>query len=233
MNPDVRPPLEYQGATEYIAENATARPWLEPAADAAPAVQRIFAAVDQGVGHAHMRHGPMGNDQMYADRVTYLEDPAQTDVAKREVGIDGLDPTTKHHCGREATRIHDAEAFVTAFAAVVKRPEVQAALATPVEATIESPDAIKVPIPELLGNDGHKYCSGYRLEGGPEGRQARTAWLKARARGEDLTGLPGPRANPIETFEGGHVVIQFKSNGKAYEINTLFIEPPAVDPIGG
>jgi hypothetical protein len=86
-----------------------------------------------------------------------------------------------------------------------------------------------VPIAELLGNDGHKYCSGYRLEGGQEGRRARTEWLKARARGEDLTGLPKPRAQPIETFEGGQVVIRFKSNGKAYEIYTLFIEPPDVD----
>jgi hypothetical protein len=40
---------------------------------------------------------------------------------------------------------------------------------------------------------------------------------------------PEPRAQPIETFEGGQVIIRFKSNGKAYEINTLFIEPPAVD----
>jgi hypothetical protein len=229
MNPDVRPPLEYQGATGYIAENATARPWLEPAADASPAVQRIFAAIDQGIGHAHIRHGPMGNDQMYSDRVTYLEDPAQTDVAKREAGIDGLKPTKNHHCGPEATRIHDAEAFATAFAAAVKLPDVQAALATPVEPTITFPDAVKVPIAELLGRDGHKYCSGYRLEGGVEAWEARTEWLKARARGENLTGLPEPRAQPIETFEGGHVVIRFKSNGKAYEINTMFIQPPAVD----
>ena len=86
-----------------------------------------------------------------------------------------------------------------------------------------------MPIAELLGNDGHKYCSGYRLEGGQEAWQVRKEWLKARARGEDLAGLPEPRAIPIETFEGGHVIIRFKSNGKAYEINALFIDPPAVD----
>ncbi|MFF1818123.1 hypothetical protein ACFVWG_12560 [Kribbella sp. NPDC058245] len=229
LNPDVRRVLEYQGAAEYIAEKVDAHPWLKPVVDASPAVQRIFTAIDQGTGHAHIRHGPMGSDQMYADRVAYLEDPAQPDVAKREAGIDGLNPAKKHNCGREATRIHDAEAFVAAFAAAIKLPDVQAALATPVEPTIAPPFAVKVPIAELLGPDGHKYCSGYRLEGGQEAWQARKEWQKARALGEDLTDLPEPRAKPIETFEGGNVVIRFKSNGKAYEINTLFVEPPVAD----
>ncbi|WP_405064351.1 hypothetical protein OG474_22595 [Kribbella sp. NBC_01505] len=229
LDPDIRLLLEYQGAGEYIAKNMEARPWLEPAKDASPAVQRIFAAIDQGTGHAHIRHGPMGTDQMYADRVAYLNDPAQTDVAKREAGVDGLDPTRLHRCGLQATRIHDAEAFVSAFAAAVKLPDVQAALATSVESKTDRPVAIRVPIAELLGDDGHKYCSGYELEGGREGAKARKEWAEARARGDDLSGLPEPRVRPIETFEGGYVVIAFHSNGKNYEINTLFVEPPSVD----
>ncbi|QNE18142.1 hypothetical protein F1D05_09880 [Kribbella qitaiheensis] len=228
LDPDVRLLLEYQGAGEYIAKNVEARPWLEPAMDASPAVQRIFAAIDQGAGHAHIRHGPMGTDQMYADRVAYLNDPAQTDIAKREAGIDGLNPNTKHYCDIEATRIHDVAAFVTAFAAAVKLPEVQAALATPVGPSIESPDSFRVPIAQLLGDDGHKYCSGYRLEG-EDARKVRKEWLKARALGEDLTDLAEPRAIPIETFEGGEIVVRFKSNGTAYEISTMFVEPPSVD----
>ncbi|GAA3138057.1 hypothetical protein JOF29_000166 [Kribbella aluminosa] len=228
LDPDVRLLLEYEGAAEYIDKNVEARPWLEPAMDASPAVQRIFAAIDQGAGHAHIRHGPMGTDQMYADRVAYLNDPAQTDIAKREAGIDGLNPTQKHYCDVEATRIHDVTAFVTAFAAAVKLPEIQEALATPVGPAIESPDAIRVPIAELLGDEGHKYCSGYRLEG-EDARKVRKEWLKARALGEDLTDLAEPRAIPIETFEGGEIVVRFKSNGTAYEISTMFVEPPSVD----
>jgi hypothetical protein len=227
MDPDVRRLLEYQGAKEYIAGNAADRPLFKPASDASPAVQRIFTAIDQGAGHAHIRHGPVGNDQMYADRVAYLEDPAQVDDAKRAAGIDGLNPSKMHRCGREATRIHDAEAFVAAFAAAVKLDEVQAALATPVGPTIDPPDSIKVPISELLGPEGHRYCSGYRLEGGPEAWQARKEWLQARAQGADVTGMPEPSAARIETFEGGNVIIRFKSNGQAYEITTLFVEPVA------
>ena len=134
-----------------------------------------------------------------------------------------------HRCGLRATRIYDAEAFVSAFAAAIKLPDVQAALATSVESTIDRPVAVRVPIAELLGDDGHKYCSGYELEGGREGLRARKEWVKARARGEDLSALPEPKVKPIETFEGGHVVIAFGSNGKAYEINTLFVEPPTAD----
>jgi hypothetical protein len=227
MSPDVRRVLEYQGAVEYIAEEKAARPWLEAVDDAPPAVQRIFTAIDQGTGHAHIRHGPMGDDQMYADRVAYLQDPAQTDLAKREVGLDGLNPGKKHRCGQEATRIHDADAFVAAYATAVKLPDVQAALSTPLGPTVDHPDPVKLPISELLGPDGHKYCSGYRLEGGPEAMQARKEWLQARADGVDLTGMPEPSATRIETFEGGNVVIRFKSNGNGYEINTLFVEPPA------
>ncbi|WP_133783962.1 hypothetical protein [Kribbella sp. VKM Ac-2571] len=229
LNPEVRRILEYQGAAEYIAEKSPTRPWLEPVADASPAVQRIFTAIDQGSGHAHIRHGPMGDDQLYADRVARLQDPAQTDIVKREAGIDGLNPTKKHRCSWEATRIHDAGAFAAAFAAAVKLPEVQAALATPLGPTIDPPDPVKVPIAALLGPDGHKYCSGYRLEGGPEAMQARKEWLQARAQGEDVTGMPEPRATRIESFAGGNAIIRFKPNGSGYEINTLFVEPPVLD----
>jgi hypothetical protein len=229
LDPDVRRILEYQGAAEYIAEESPTRPWLEPVVDASPAVQRIFTAIDQGTGHAHIRHGPMGDDQLYADRVARLQDPAQTDIVKREAGIDGLNPTKKHRCSWEATRIHDAGAFTAAFAAAVKLPEVHAALSTPLGPTIDPPDPVKVPIADLLGPDGHRYCSGYRLEGGPEAMQTRKEWLQARAQGEDVTGIPEPRATRIESFEGGSAIIRFKPNGSGYEINTLFVEPPVLD----
>ncbi|GAA1590577.1 hypothetical protein [Kribbella karoonensis] len=229
MEPEIRRVLEYQGAAEYIAENADTKPWLEPAVDASPAVQRIFTAVDQGNGHAHIRHGPMGDDQLYADRVAYLEDPAQTDAAKRAAGVDGLNPLKKHRCSWEATRINDATAFAAAFARAVELPQVQLALATPFGPTTDPPDPVKVPITDLLGPEGHKYCTGYRLEGGPQAMQGRKEWLHARAQGEDLTDIPEPKVKRIESFEGGNAIIRFKPNGGGYEISTLFVEPPVVD----
>ncbi|MGW6197247.1 hypothetical protein ACWF0M_13980 [Kribbella sp. NPDC055110] len=232
LHPDVRRVLEYQGAAEYITANKDERPWLEPASDASPQVQRILTAVDQGTGHAHIRHGPMGNDQLYADRVARLEDPAQTDPDKRAKSIDGLDETKQHYCAKESTRIHDPEAFVAAFAAAVKHPDVHQVLNGPWTSG-GAPNQVPIPITDLLGPDGHESCSGYRLVGDwSEVKKARKEWVKARAEGRDLTDLPEPQAERIPTFEGGHIIVSFTINTAAqrYEINTLFPVPPKQQP---
>ncbi|HZX04028.1 hypothetical protein [Kribbella sp.] len=227
MNPDVRRILEYQGATEYIAANKADRPWLELAADASQQVQRIYTAIDQGNGHAHIRHGPMGNDQLYADRVARLEDPAQTDPQKRALGIDGLNDAKQHYCAKESTRIHDLEAFVAAYAGAVKHPAVQKALGTPWEEDRE-PRPVAIPIANLLGAHGHEACSGYQLAGDQsEAKKARKDWARARAEGQDMTNIPEPKAERIPSFEGGMIVVRFAGNSaeKRYEIITLFPKP--------
>jgi hypothetical protein len=134
---------------QYIAENAADRPWLEPAADASPAVQRIFTAVDQGTGHAYIRHGPMGSDKLYADRVAYLEDRAQTDPEQRARSLDGFIPNAVHYCAQDSTRISDAEAFVAAFAGALKHPEVRRALDSP-WVSKDLPDQVEIPISEVV-----------------------------------------------------------------------------------
>lgn len=227
LHPDVRRILEYEGAAEYITANKDQRPWLEPASDASPQVQRLFTAIDQGTGHAHIRHGPMGNDELYANRVAHLEDPAQTDPTKRAQSIDGLDEAKQHYCGRMAVRIHDPEAFAAAFAGVVKHPEVRRALDVPWAPT-GSPDRVSIPIADLLGPAGHESCSGYRLRGEwSEVKKARKQWVDARAAGADMTAVPAPETERITTFEGGNILVSFSSNlaERRYEIATLFPEP--------
>ncbi|WP_344237366.1 hypothetical protein [Kribbella hippodromi] len=228
LHPDVRRVLEYQGAAEYIAAEVNARPWLEPVVDASPAVQRIYTAIDRGNGHAHIRHGPMGTDQLYADRVARLEDPAQTDPHKRTTSIDGLDDSKQHYCAKEATRIHNPEAFVAAFAAAVKHPDVRRALDAQWSRT-DRPEEVAIPIAELLGPRGHEDCSGFRLAGDwTQAKRARKAWTRARVEGQDLTDIPQPKVERIPTFEGGTIVFHFAGNAAAerYEIVTMYPAPP-------
>lgn len=46
------PELSEDEARDYIRQNAERRPWLAPAMDCDPVVQRVIAAMDQGRGHA-------------------------------------------------------------------------------------------------------------------------------------------------------------------------------------
>ncbi|WP_329483058.1 hypothetical protein OG555_12790 [Kribbella sp. NBC_01484] len=231
LGPNARRELEYQGAAEYIIKNADERPWLKPVADSSREVQRIFVSIDQGNGHAHLRHGPMGDDKLYADRVAFLQDPAQLDAVKREAGVDGLNPGKRHYCGAEATRIHDAMAFVAAFAGAIEHPTVQRALNTPPDGDIYVAP-VEIPISEVLGSHGHEYCSGYRLAGEwPESGKLRAEWIKARTEGRDPAGIPEPEAERIRTFEGGSIELRFKVNpilGR-YEVSTMFVNPPVDD----
>jgi hypothetical protein len=228
MAPGIRRILEYQGAAEYIAEKKDRRPWLEPAADAPPAVQRIFAAIDQGAGHAHIRHGPMGDDEMYARRVAYLEDPAQPDSRLRAASVDGLRPGKMHRCADTATRINDAAAFAVAYAGVIEHPAVSQVLQT-AAGELEQPRAVQIPIADLLGPDGHVYCSAYRLiRDWDESRAIRKEWATARAEGRDLSSLPEPQIEQIPTFEDGTVVVRFALDpgSQRFYVGTMFVQPP-------
>lgn len=149
-------------AVAYLDARRGERPWLAAARDCRPEVQRLFAALDQGGGHAHIRHEGWVTEEMNRRRAAYLEDPAQLDPAKRAAGIDGLKQGEYlHRCRQTATRIADPDAFATAFAKGVEHPKVRAAL----EATFDpddKPPPVQLPIGELLGPDGHRYCTGWR-----------------------------------------------------------------------
>ena len=94
-------------------------------------------------------------------RVRNLEDPAQLDPAKRVAGIDGVKVgDSLIGAASIASRIADPEAFATAFARGIEHPDVRAAL----ESNGPGPQPVSLPISECLGDDGHKFCSGWRLE---------------------------------------------------------------------
>jgi len=119
------PEVSITDATAYLDKHHMERPWLSVARDCPPEVQRIFAALDQGGGHAHIRHEGWVTEQMNELRVRNLEDPAQLDPAKRAAGIDGLAADDRpHRCGRVATRITSPDAFAIALAAGVAHRDV-------------------------------------------------------------------------------------------------------------
>jgi hypothetical protein len=210
----------------YLDKHHVERPWLSVARDCPPEVQRIFAALDQGGGHAHIRHEGWVTEEMNERRVRNLEDPAQLDPAKRAIGIDGLaGGDVRHRCGDIASRIIDPEIFATAFARGVEHPDVRAAL----RSNGPRPEPVILPISDVLGDDGHEFCSGWRLEpvnGSMEkARAGRREWAAGNQSG------PEPQARPVETFEGGTVTSAFRRSAVGgYEVSTMHVNPADEEP---
>jgi len=194
-----------------------------------------MAALDQGVGHGHIRHEGWVTEEANMRRAAYLEDPTQLDVTKRLLGIDGLKPTDKRHrCSDLATRITDPDAFVTAFARGSQQPEVRAALSTPHDHA-KRPEPVRVPIADLLGRDGHQHCTGWQLEPVAGSMDVainnRHAWRAALVEGRQPD-VPHPAARPVPTFEGG-VILFVVGHNKArdgYEIVTMYPQPQGYFP---
>ena len=225
------PEMSAGDAAAYVDAHEAGRPWLAAARGRPPEVQRVFAALDQGGGHAHIRHEGWVTEDMNELRVRCLEDPAQLDLAKRAAGIDGLlAGDRRHRCGSSATRITSPDAFAVAVARGVEHPDVRAAL----EAEFNQrrvPAPVVLPIAELLGPHGHRYCTGWQLEpvagSMRAARERRDAWAEARGRDDILSGLK-PKARVIETFGGGTVIFAFGPNRArdGYEIVTMYVDPP-------
>lgn len=225
------PAVQPEAAASYLDSSTGRRPWLKACQDVAPESRRIFAAADQGDGHGHIRHEGWVTEERVMRRVAYLEDPAQLDPAKRLRGIDGLKPGDKRHfCADIATRITDPDAFATAFAKGVEHPEVQAALKRRYDPD-RRPVAVELPISYLLGNGGHKHCTGWQLEPVNGSMDTaidnRKAWRAARIDGREPI-VPEPQARAVPTFEGGNIVFAFGHNKArdGYEIVTMYAEPP-------
>ncbi|TCC40569.1 hypothetical protein [Kribbella speibonae] len=221
-------PMNLGDAVDYVTTMKSERPWLEPVADCDPRIQRIHAAIDLGAGHAHIRHGAMGDDELCRRRVGYLEDPAQLDEAKRMAGVDGFKHDKLHFCADTATRINDATAFAVAYAGVVEHPDVRQVLDAGAD-QIHQPHAVEIPLAELLGTDGHRFCSGYRLTGDwAESNAIRKEWVIARAEGQDVSGLQEPQTERISSFENGTMMVRFARNpsDQKFYIATMFVQPP-------
>ena len=224
------PPMSLDTAADYIARHRAARPWLAIADTASPEARRILAALDAGGGHGHIRHEGWVTEETSMRRAAYLEDPAQLDAEKRHLGIDGLRGSGQpHRCRSTSTRITNLDAFATAFARGVEHPRVREALDMPFDPA-RVPRDVRVPILDLLGADGHRYCSGWRLEpvdgSMNTARTVRDEWLASRAAGREPD-CPEPQARPVPTFEGGVITFLFEPNHAAqrYEIVTMFPRP--------
>jgi hypothetical protein len=224
------PDISARDGAAYLGAQEKERPWLAPLRDCSLEVQRVFAALDQGGSHGHIRHEGWVTEEMNQRRVAFLEDPAQLDPAKRAAGIDGLRPGEHlHQCRQMAGRITDPDAFAVAFARGVEHPKVRAALEMLFHPDAK-PSPVQIPIAELLGQDGHRYCTGWQLEpldgSMNAARRARQAWIASSAAGWE-SDLREPVARPVQTFEGGTVVFTFgHSTVGRYEVVTMYPRPP-------
>jgi hypothetical protein len=225
------PPMGLDAAADYIAQHRTARPWLTMADAGSPEARRILAALDAGGGHGHIRHEGWVTEEASRRRAAYLEDPAQLDLGQRYLGIDGLKPGNRpHRCGEIATRVTDLDAFATAFVRGVENSKVRAVLDMPFDPD-RWPEEVTVPIAELLGAEGHQYCTGWLLE--PIGgtidatRHNRGDWRRERTDGRDFDAVE-PMAQPVPTFEGGDMLFVVGQNRTrdGYEIVTMYPRPP-------
>jgi hypothetical protein len=216
------PEVSREEAAAYIEEHQADRPWLAPARDCSPDVQRVIVALDQGHGHAHIRHEGWVTEEMNERRVRNLEDPAQLDPEKRESHVDGIKVGDQpHRCGVLATRITDPAVFAAAVARATEHPEVRAAL----DSTGPFSVPVRLPISDVLGEDGHKFCAGWQLEpvNGSmiEAVANRTAWVQGDR------SVPEPKTRPVGTFEGGTLTFTFRPSAVGgHEINTILVNPP-------
>lgn len=215
-----------------VAERSADRPWLAVVREAPREVAAVFAALDGGGGHGHIRHEGWVSEEGNYLRVCHLADPAQRDVAKRDRGIDGLKPgDVPHVCRSTATRITDPTAFAVAFARGVEHPKVRAALEAEFkEKQLPPIPRVTVPIAELLGSEGHRYCTGWKLEpingSMKAARQNRDAWVAAVS-DSVAPNVPEPNARPVRTFDGGNIVFAFGPNRErnGYEVVTMYPQP--------
>ena len=221
------PEVSEAEAAEYIARNVDRRPWLASAEGCHPAVQRVLVAMDQGRGHALERHEGYADDDRLQLRVTALEDPAQLDAGKRAAGIDGCKPGNQpHKCGVSATAVQDPVAFATMFARGVEHPKVKEALGMPFDPD-ETPKPVSISVRDLLGADGHNYCSGYTLEpidGSLEKARAdRAACVVARRTRDQEVDAVEPACALIDDFRTASTQYFFRPtrDRDGYEISTM------------
>ncbi len=225
------PEVSADQAAAYLDAHHAERPWLAAVRGCRSEVQQIFAALDQGGGHAHIRHEGWVTEEMNQRRVAYLEDPAQLDMAKRAARIDGiLSGNQLHRCGSIATRITDPEVFAAGITRAVEHPDVRAALETDFKDR-RAPGQVVLPIADLLGSEGYRYCTGWQLDmvdgSMKTARERRDAFAEAQA-GNATTDGPEPKVRPVGTFDGGTIIVTFGPNRvrNGYEIVTMYVNPP-------
>jgi hypothetical protein len=221
------PDMSIDSAAKYVEQHRASRPWLAMTDRASPEAARIIAAMDAAGGHAHIRHEGWVTEEANRCRVAYREDPAQLDRQQRHRSIDGLHAgDQRHRTGEVASRIADPDACATAFARGIQDPRVREALERPTNSG-RRPSEVAISISDLLGPDGYRHCTGWRLE--PVGENMddalrdRGSWVGVRTGGRVAT-VSEPQASPVPTFQGGEIVFAFTRNNseQRYEVVTMF-----------
>jgi hypothetical protein len=228
------PDIPADDVPQYLDERADERLWLRSSWGQPPEVRRVIAILDAGDGHALERHEGYPGDPELRLRVQHLQDPAQLDLDKRTAALDAY--TGKLNvCAAEATRIKDPAAFATAYVTGLEHPKIKPLLDTPYSGPLKP---VQIPIEELLGPEGHRFCSGYRLEkvdGSIDtARVQRKAWVKESVAGgqPDLADMPG--VQPIESFENGRIEFRMLPTAAqdGHYVATMFPDPPPDDEEG-
>lgn len=225
------PEVSTEEADRYVERHRDERPWLQVVEGAAPEVRRVFAAADMGGVHGHVRHDGWVTEEDSMRRAAYLEDPAQLDPGKRERGIDGLRPRRRDHASAEiTTRVTDPAAYATAFKRGSEHPGVRAA----VEGEFPPdtyPREVSLPIASLIGENGHRFCTGWILKPGEaesmkDAENRRRGWRQAVREGREPD-APGPAVQPVPTLEGGTMVFRIapRKDGGGYAIASMFPHP--------
>lgn len=227
------PAVTHEEAKKYLDAHRTDRPWLDFSHDPHPdldhpGVLRALVAIDQGSGHPLSRHeGFAASNDRLRLRVAALEDPAQTDLAKRLAGVDAFKSgSLSHVCQTMATTITDPIAFLAAYIHATKHPAVRAVLDS--AATTRPLHPIRLPINDLLGAKGHGYCDGTRLipiNDLSTARKWRRTWIRSGRPANDPL-IPSPATSVINDFSRGDVIIQLGEGSRGQnEIRTLYVEP--------
>jgi hypothetical protein len=225
------PEVSAEEASRYIKRYRDERPWLQVVEGASPEVRRVFVAADMGGVHGHVRHEGWVSEEASMRRAANLEDPAQLDPGKRARGIDGLRPRGRDHVSAEiATRVTDPAAFATAFKRGSDHPRVRAAVNGHYPPDTY-PREVSLPIASLIGEEGHKFCTGWILkpekgESMDDAKGRRHEWRDAVRKGREPDG-PGPAVQPVPTFEGGTMVFRVapRKDGGGYAIASMFPHP--------
>ncbi|HEY3686148.1 MAG TPA: hypothetical protein VGL93_24160 [Streptosporangiaceae bacterium] len=224
-------PLTQSQADDHVIRYAGARPWLAIARYTSPEVRRILVALDQGRGHALERHEGAVTPAQTEARVRLLCDPA-IPGPERTPGVDAYKPPGKWHgCGDTATRITDPDAFAVCVARAIEHPRVRAELDAPLDPSHPA-GRIDIPLAEVLGADGYRYCDGHRLKAIGNDRQVavecRDAWVYA-LRNQQAPDVPEPRSVRLAPDDFRQAAVRLflcpTRDRSGLEIATMFVEP--------
>lgn len=120
---------------------------------------------------------------------------------------------------------------MVAYVRATERPDVRPGLDQPYDPDCR-PDPVDIPLAELLGAEGSRYCAGHRLDaiGGDTdlAQDNRKQWVNdMRAGRTPAAPEPTATAHQRDAFEGAALHLAFRPNrGKTgYEVTTMYVNP--------